>query len=268
MKIGNKIFDTEQKCYVMGILNVTPDSFSDGGKWNSLDAALKHTEEMIAQGADIIDIGGESTRPGHQQISEAEEIERVVPVIEAVRSRFDIPISVDTYKSKVARPAIEAGADLLNDIWGLKYDPEMAKLVAETKVACCLMHNREQADYQDFMKEFLQDLGESIKIAEEAGIAEDKIILDPGVGFGKTYELNLEVIREISQMHQYGYPILLGTSNKSMIGNALDLPTEERLEGTLATTAFGVLHGCAFVRVHRIRENKRVIRMIEAIMGR
>lgn len=252
----------------MGILNVTPDSFSDGGKWNSLDAALKHTEEMIAEGADIIDIGGESTRPGHQQISEAEEIERVVPVIEAVRSRFDVPISVDTYKSKVARPAIAAGADLLNDIWGLKYDPEMAKLVAETKVACCLMHNRKQADYQDFMKEFLQDVGESIKIAEEAGIAEDKIILDPGVGFGKTYELNLEVMREISQMHQYGYPILLATSNKSVIGNALDLPTEERLEGTLATTAFGVIHQCSFIRVHRVRENRRVIQMIEAIMGR
>lgn len=252
----------------MGILNITPDSFSDGGKWNSLDAALKHTEDMIAQGADIIDIGGESTRPGHQQISEQEEIDRVVPIIEAVRGRFDIPISVDTYKSKVARPAIEAGADLLNDIWGLKYDPDMAKLVAETKVACCLMHNREQADYQDFMKEFLQDMGESIKIAQEAGIAEDKIILDPGVGFGKTYELNLEVMREISQMHQYKYPILLGTSNKSVIGNALDLPTEERLEGTLATTAFGVIHHCAFVRVHRVRENKRVIQMIEAIMGR
>lgn len=268
MKIGNKIFDTKRKCYLMGILNVTPDSFSDGGKWNSLDAALKHTEDMIAQGADIIDIGGESTRPGHQQISDQEEIERVAPVIEAVRRRFDIPISVDTYKSKVARPAIEAGADLLNDIWGLKYDPEMARLVSKTKVACCLMHNREQADYQDFMKEFLQDMGESIRIAEEAGIAKDKIILDPGVGFGKTYELNLEVMREISQMHQYGYPILLGTSNKSVIGSALDLPTGERLEGTLATTAFGVIHQCAFIRVHQVRENKRVIQMIEAILGR
>ncbi len=268
MKIGNKIFHTERKCYLMGILNVTPDSFSDGGKWNSLDAALKHTEDMIAQGADIIDIGGESTRPGHQQIPDQEEIERVAPVIEAVRSRFDIPISVDTYKSRVARPAIEAGADLLNDIWGLKYDPDMARLAAETKVACCLMHNRKQADYQNFMKEFLHDMGESIRIAEEAGIAEDKIILDPGVGFGKTYEQNLEVMREISQMHQYGYPILLGTSNKSVIGNALDLPMGERLEGTLATTAFGVIHQCAFIRVHQVRENKRVMQMIEAIMGR
>ena len=268
MKIGNRVFDTERKCYIMGILNVTPDSFSDGGRWDSMDKALAHTEEMIAEGADIIDIGGESTRPGHTQITVQEEIDRVAPVIEAVRRRFDIPISVDTYKSGVAREAIRAGADLLNDIWGLKYDPDMAKVVAESGVACCLMHNREKAEYRDFMKEFLQDLAESVRIAEEAQIAEDKIILDPGVGFGKTYEMNLEVIRELSQMHQYGYPILLGTSNKSVIGNALDLPTGERLEGTLATTVIGVMHHCAFVRVHQVRENKRVIQMTEAIMGR
>ncbi len=268
MKIGNRVFDTERKCYIMGILNVTPDSFSDGGRWDSMDKALAHTEEMIAEGADIIDIGGESTRPGHTQITVQEEIDRVVPVIEAVRRRFDIPISVDTYKSQVAKEAIRAGADLLNDIWGLKYDPDMARVVAESGVACCLMHNREKAEYRDFMKEFLQDLAESVRIAEEAQIAEDKIILDPGVGFGKTYEMNLEVIRELSQMHQYGYPILLGTSNKSVIGNALDLPTGERLEGTLATTVIGVMHHCAFVRVHQVRENKRVIQMTEAIMGR
>lgn len=268
MRIGNRTFDTEQKCYIMGILNVTPDSFSDGGRWNSMDKALKHTEEMIDQGADIIDVGGESTRPGHVQITEQEEIDRVVPVIEAVRSRFDIPISVDTYKSKVAKPAIEAGADLVNDIWGLKYDADMAKIIADAKVACCLMHNREKAEYQNFMRDFLQDLGESVKIAEDAGIAEDKIILDPGVGFGKTYEMNLEVIREISQMHQYGYPVLLGVSNKSVIGNALDLPTGERLEGTLATTVIGVMNHCSFIRVHQIRENRRAIQMTEAIMGR
>ena len=268
MKIGTKIFDTKQKCYIMGILNVTPDSFSDGGKWDSLDKALRHTEEMIGEGADIIDIGGESTRPGHVQITDQEEIDRVVPVIEAVRSRFDIPISVDTYKSKVAQAAIGAGADLLNDIWGLKYDPDMAKVVAQAGVACCLMHNREKPEYGNFMTEFLQDLGESVRIAEAAGIAEDKIILDPGVGFGKTYEMNLEVIREIHQMHQYGYPVLLGTSNKSVIGNALDLPMGERLEGTLATTVIGVMNQCAFVRVHQVRENRRVIQMTEAIMGR
>ncbi len=268
MIIGNKTFDTKQKCYIMGILNVTPDSFSDGGKWDSLDKALAHTEEMIRQGADIIDVGGESTRPGHVQITDQEEIDRVTPVIEAVRGRFDVPISVDTYKSKVAKAAIAAGADLVNDIWGLKYDPDMAKTIADAKVACCLMHNREKAAYADFMKDFLTDLGESVKIAEDAGIAEDKIILDPGVGFGKTYEMNLEVIREISQMHQYGYPILLGTSNKSVIGNALDLPTGERLEGTLATTVIGVMNHCSFIRVHQIQENKRAIQMTEAIMGR
>ena len=244
MKIGSRIFDTNRKCYVMGILNVTPDSFSDGGKWNTLDRALQHTQDMIDQGADIIDVGGESTRPGHVQISEQEEIDRVVPVIEAVNSRFDIPISVDTYKSKVAEPAIRTGT------------------------ACCLMHNREKADYQHFMKEFIEDLGESVRIAEKAGIAEDKIILDPGVGFGKTYEHNLEVMRELSQMHQYGYPVLLGTSNKSVIGLALDLPAEERLEGTLATTAVGVMNHSAFVRVHRVLENKRVNQMTEAIMDR
>lgn len=268
MKIGSRTFDTVRKCYVMGILNVTPDSFSDGGKWNTMDQALRHTEDMIAEGADIIDVGGESTRPGHVQITEQEEIDRVVPVIEAINSRFDVPISVDTYKSKVAKLAIEAGADLVNDIWGLKYDPDMAKLIAETGTACCLMHNREKAEYQDFMKEFIHDLGESVKIAEEAGIAEDKIILDPGVGFGKTYEQNLEVIREISQMHQYGYPVLLGTSNKSVIGLTLDLPADQRLEGTLATTVIGVMNNCAFVRVHRVLENKRAIQMAEAIMGR
>lgn len=268
MKIGSRTFDTVRKCYVMGILNVTPDSFSDGGKWNTMDQALRHTEDMIAEGADIIDVGGESTRPGHVQITEQEEIDRVVPVIEAINSRFDVPISVDTYKSKVAKLAIEAGADLVNDIWGLKYDPDMAKLIAETGTACCLMHNREKAEYQDFMKEFIHDLGESVKIAEEAGIAEDKIILDPGVGFGKTYEHNLEVIREISQMHQYGYPVLLGTSNKSVIGLTLDLPADQRLEGTLATTVIGVMNNCAFVRVHRVLENKRAIQMAEAIMGR
>ncbi len=268
MIIGNKTFDTKQKCYIMGILNVTPDSFSDGGKWDSLDKALAHTEEMIRQGADIIDVGGESTRPGHVQITDQEEIDRVTPVIEAVRGRFDVPISVDTYKSKVAKAAIAAGADLVNDIWGLKYDPDMAKTIADAKVACCLMHNRKKAEYADFMKDFLTDLGESVKIAEDAGIAEDKIILDPGVGFGKTYEMNLEVIREISQMHQYGYPILLGTSNKSVIGNALDLPTGERLEGTLATTVIGVMNHCGFIRVHQIQENKRAIQMTEAIMGR
>ena len=192
MKIGNRIFETEKHTYVMGILNVTPDSFSDGGKFNCLNLALAHVEQMIAEGADIIDIGGESTRPGHQQITEEEEIQRIVPVVTQVKSRFDIPISVDTYKEKVARACLEAGADLVNDIWGLKYDRDMAGLISQTKAACCLMHNRKEANYHNFMEEMKSDLQETLEIAREAGIAEDKIILDPGVGFGKTSENNLE----------------------------------------------------------------------------
>lgn len=268
MRIGNRGFDVDKHTYIMGILNVTPDSFSDGGKWNDEDAALKHAEEMIEEGADIIDIGGESTRPGYTLLSDEEEIARVVPVIQAVKSCFDIPVSVDTYKSHVARAALEAGADLVNDIWGLKYDQELAGVIAEYQVPCCLMHNRREADYQDFMKDMLQDLRETISIAKKAGIPDQNIILDPGVGFGKTYENNLEAINRLEHMHELGYPILLGTSRKSVIGLTLDLPASERLEGTLATTVIGVMKKAAFVRVHDIRANARIIKMTEAITGR
>lgn len=268
MRIGNRDFDVDKHTYIMGILNVTPDSFSDGGKWNDEDAALKHAEEMIEEGADIIDIGGESTRPGYTLLSDEEEIARVVPVIQAVKSRFDIPVSVDTYKSHVARAALEAGADLVNDIWGLKYDQELAGVIAEYQVPCCLMHNRREADYQDFMKDMLQDLRETISIAKKAGIPDQNLILDPGVGFGKTYENNLEAINRLEHMHELGYPILLGTSRKSVIGLTLDLPASERLEGTLATTVIGVMKKAAFVRVHDIRANARIIKMTEAITGR
>lgn len=266
MQIGNQYFDTEHETYIMGILNVTPDSFSDGGKWNTLDAALSHTEQMIQEGAAIIDVGGESTRPGYTRISDEEEIERTAPVIEAIKERFDIPISIDTYKSRVAGVAVAAGADLINDIWGLKYDAKMAQLIAETKVACCLMHNRNNTDYTDFMEDMLSDLRETITLAKQAGIAEDKIILDPGVGFGKTYENNLTAVHEVGRMHELGYPVLLGTSRKSVVGLTLDVPKEERLEGTLVTTVFGVQQGCAFVRVHDVRENYRAIRMTQAIL--
>lgn len=268
MRIGNRDFDVDKHTYIMGILNVTPDSFSDGGKWNDEDAALKHAEEMIEEGADIIDIGGESTRPGYTLLSDEEEIARVVPVIQAVKSRYDIPVSVDTYKSHVARAALEAGADLVNDIWGLKYDKELAGVIAEYQVPCCLMHNRREADYQDFMEDMLQDLRETISIAKKAGIPDQNLILDPGVGFGKTYENNLEAINRLERMHELGYPILLGTSRKSVIGLALDLPASERLEGTLATTVMGVMKKAAFVRVHDIRANARIIKMTEAITGR
>lgn len=279
MKIGNKEFDTDNKTYVMGILNVTPDSFSDGGKYNSLDRALKHVEEMIADGMDIVDIGGESTRPGYTLISEEEEIERVVPVIRAVKENFDIPISLDTYKAEVAQAGIAAGADLINDIWGLKYKKEwngetgagchskMAEVLAKTNVPCCLMHNREEANYVNYMEDVKADLRQTIAIAKQAGIAKDKIILDPGVGFGKTYENNLEIINSLEQLEELGYPVLLGTSRKSVIGLTLDLPASERVEGTVVTTVFGVLKGCAFVRVHDIKENVRAIKMAEAILN-
>ena len=266
MKIGSKEFDFKNHCYIMGILNVTPDSFSDGGKWNDMDAALKHTEEMIADGLDILDIGGESTRPGYTLLSDEEEISRVVPVIEAVKSRFDVPISLDTYKSKVAQAGIAAGADLINDIWGCKYDPNMANVIAQSGATCCLMHNRNEAVYNDYLNDVLADLAECVRIAKEAGVTDDKIILDPGIGFGKTYEHNLELMNHVEILHKLGYPVLLGTSRKSMIGLTLDLPATERVEGTLVTTVMGVMKGCGIVRVHDIKENKRAITMTEKLL--
>lgn len=267
MKIGNRIFDTDHNTYIMGILNVTPDSFSDGGKWNQKDAALKHTEEMIREGADIIDIGGESTRPGYTLLPDEEEMERVLPMIEMVKANFDIPVSIDTYKSRVAEVAIKAGADLVNDIWGLKYDEKLAEVIAKYDVACCLMHNRKEAVYENFIEDMLNDLRDTVAIAKKAGIADDKIMLDPGVGFGKTYEHNLEAISHLERLHELSYPILLGTSRKSVIGNTLNLPASERVEGTLVTTVFGVQKKAAFIRVHDIKENKRAILMTKAILG-
>ena len=247
----------------MGILNVTPDSFSDGGKFNQIDAALKHAEEMIRDGADVIDIGGESTRPwGYTKISDEEETGRVVPVIEAVKKEFGIPISVDTYKSGVAEAAAQAGADLINDIWGLKYDPHMSEVIAKSGLACCLMHNRDNTE------DMKQDLRETIALAKAAGIADDKIILDPGVGFAKSYENNLEVIRRLKEFNELKYPVLLGTSRKSVIGLTLDLPAAERVEGTIVTTVMAVEAGCMFVRVHDVKENHRAIQMAEAILDR
>lgn len=266
MRIGNHEFDIKNDTYIMGILNVTPDSFSDGGRFNQLDAALAHTKQMIEEGATIIDVGGESTRLGYTKISDEEEIGRVVPVIRAIKEQFDIPVSIDTYKSAVAEAAIEAGADLVNDIWGLKYDPKMADVIARHDVACCLMHNRDNMDYNDFMEDMLNDLRETIAIAKKAGIADDKIMLDPGVGFAKSYENNLVAIREVGRLHELGYPILLGTSRKSVVGLTLDTTKDERVEGTMVTTVYGVQQHCAFVRVHDVKENMRAIRMTYAIM--
>ena len=300
MRIGSREFDVKNGVYVMGILNVTPDSFSDGGKWNRMDRALWHVEEMLAEGMDILDIGGESTRPGSDYSMPAEEeLERVLPCIEAVKARFDVPVSLDTYKSQVAEAGIRAGADLVNDIWGVKWDAGMARVIAEHDAACCLMHNRraagqeadaagaggsnavsggggdsaargqhhaDQYGYGNFLEDVKADLAESVELARQAGIGEDRIILDPGVGFAKSYEQNLRIIHHLECLGELGYPVLLGTSRKSVVGLTLDLPVTQRLEGTLATTVMGVLKGCTFVRVHDVKENVRAIRMTQAIL--
>ncbi|MCD8381164.1 MAG: dihydropteroate synthase [Lachnospiraceae bacterium] len=272
MIIGKRKFDFGTHTYIMGILNVTPDSFSDGGSYNTLDAALKQAERLQNTGCDILDIGGESTRPGHTKLSDEEEIERVAPVIEAVKKNFDLPVSLDTYKYKVARAGLEAGADLINDIWGLRYDEgQMARLIAEYDAACCLMHNRNHTNYENLIPDIVMDLQITLDIAQKAGIAENKIILDPGVGFGKTYEQNLEVLahlRNLSDPELGGldFPWLLGASRKSVIGLTLDLPVSEREEGTLVTTVMAVEAGWQFVRVHDAEKNARAIRMTEAIL--
>lgn len=266
MLIGGKGFD-KNHTYIMGILNVTPDSFSDGGTHNTLDAALTHAEKMIAEGADIIDIGGESTRPGYIQISDEEEIDRVAPVIEGIKSRFDIPVSLDTYKSGVAKAGIKSGADLINDIWGLMYDENMGRVIAENEVACCLMHNRKERDYSNFSEDFVTDISKIIYTATKAGISEDRIILDPGIGFAKNTEENLWVLKNMDLLNHFNIPWLLGASRKSVIGNTLNLPVNERLEGTLATTAMAVNKGASFVRVHDCLANKRLIDMMEAIIN-
>ena len=266
MRLGNREFNLGERTYIMGILNVTPDSFSDGGKFNSIEAALKQTEKLINDGADIIDIGGESTRPDAKFVGVEEEIKRVVPVIKAIKEKFDIPISIDTYKSETAKAAIEAGADIINDIWGFKKDKGMAKLCAEKNVPCILMHNRDNVEYTDIMKDMKQDLIESINIALDAGVKRENIILDPGIGFAKSLEENLKVMNNIEKIKELGFPILLGTSRKSMIGLTLNLPKDERLEGTLATTVLGITKGCEFIRVHDIKENKRVCVMTDSIL--
>ena len=266
MKIGNHEFDVKNECYIMGILNVTPDSFSDGGKWNDRDRALAHTKQMIGEGAAIIDIGGESTRPGHVQISIQEEIDRVVPMIRMVKENFDIPVSIDSYKGDVVEAALEAGADLVNDIWGLKYDPKVAQLIAQHQVPCCLMHNRDNTNYRSYLEDVQADLQECLALAEKAGIRREQIILDPGVGFGKTYEQNLQIIHHMEKITAMGYPVLLGTSRKSVIGLTLDLPADQRVEGTLVTTVLGVEKGASFIRVHDVKENYRAMRMTQAIL--
>lgn len=266
MKIGQRIFSIGERTYLMGILNVTPDSFSDGGRHSRLDLALEHAMQMIRDGADIIDVGGESTRPDYTMISAEEEIERVVPVIEAIRKETNVPISIDTYKSRVAEAACKAGADLVNDIWGLKYDPDMAGIVSKYNVAACIMHNRKTKEYQDFLPDFMKDMEESLKIAGKVGISPDRIMVDPGIGFAKTYEMNLYLLNHLEELRKLGYPVLLGASRKSVIGLTLNEPVNNRLEGTIAASVVAVMKGCHFIRVHDVRENFRAVRMAEAIL--
>ena len=241
MNIGKYNFDLEKEPVIMGILNVTPDSFSDGGKFNNLDAALKHTEEMIKDGAKIIDVGGESTRPGYTLISDEEEIGRVVPVIEAIKKNFDIAVSLDTYKTKVAEAGVKAGCDMINDVWGFKYgERDMADLVAKTGVAACVMHNKNVITYNDFVNDVVNELKESVEIAHKAGVKDSQIVLDPGVGFAKDYEQNLLIIKHVDKLLELGYPVLLGTSRKSVIGLTLDVDKNDRMAGTVATTVMGL----------------------------
>ena len=266
MRIGNKEFNIGERTYIMGILNVTPDSFSDGGKFNEIEAAVAQAKKLVEDGADIIDIGGESTRPGAEYVTEEEEIKRVVPIIKAIKEQLDVIISIDTYKSKTAEEAVKAGADIINDIWGAKYDKNIAKVAAKYNVPIILMHNRQPKPYENLMKDVVADLQESIDIAIEAGVKKENIILDPGIGFAKTYEENLIVMNNCEIIKEIGYPVLLGTSRKSMIGLTLNLPVNERVEGTLATTVMGIMKGLEFVRVHDVLENKRVAVMTDAIL--
>lgn len=227
---------------------------------------MAQAERMLQEGADILDVGGESTRPGHVQIGDEEEIRRVVPVIQELKKRYDVPVSIDTYKSAVAEAALMAGADLLNDIWGFRYDERCAKLAAEYDAAVCLMHNRDNTEYDNFMQEVVEDLQSSLAIAEKYGVRKEKIMLDPGVGFGKTLEQNLTVMNHLEDIVALGYPVLLGTSRKSMIGLTLDLPVEKREEGTIATSVIGAMKGCEYVRVHDVEKNVRALRMTDAIL--
>ncbi|MGG4397461.1 dihydropteroate synthase [Paenibacillus thiaminolyticus] len=258
-----------QRTLIMGILNVTPDSFSDGGRYNRVDAALWHAKEMLEAGADIIDIGGESTRPGHQPVGQEEELERVLPVIEALRRELpQAPISVDTYKAEVARQALEAGAHIMNDIWGCKKEPEMAHVAARYGCPLILMHNRPERRYDRFVEEVKADLLASVALAKAAGVKDDQIWLDPGIGFAKTGEDNLVLMSHLDELCALGYPLLLGTSRKKFIRDTLQLPVDDVVEGTAATVALGIAQGCQIVRVHDVASIARTARMCDAVLYR
>ena len=265
MIIRNQSFDLHRETYIMGILNLTPDSFYDGNRHATFDKALVQAEKMIAEGADIIDVGGMSTRPGHEAIPPEEEIARVVPVIREIRARFSIPLSIDTYRSQVAEAALDAGADMVNDVWGLLHDEgQMAKTIARHNIPCCLMHNN-TANVTS-VEAVLTGLRHSVAHARACGIDPSNIILDPGIGFAKDPPLNLRVVKEIGSFAALDYPLLLGVSRKSLIGYALDLPVQERLEGSLAIAAYALQAAhIAFLRVHDVKEHVRTVRMLQAI---
>ena len=250
------MFDYGKKTYIMGILNVTPDSFSDGGDFTNVEIALKHAKDMVDEGADIIDLGGESTRPGHKFVSAQEEIKRIVPVISRLKEEINVPISVDTYKSEVAKEALELGVDMINDVWGLTYDEDMAEVIGKYDASVCIMHNQEGSEYdKDIMESIKEFLQNSIDKALKAGIKKEKIVLDPGIGFGKTFEQNLEVLRRLDELKDLGYPVLLGTSRKSVLGNIVNTKPKDRVDATVATTVLGIRDGVDIVRVHDVKEN-------------
>ncbi|HJF31487.1 MAG TPA: dihydropteroate synthase [Sporosarcina psychrophila] len=268
-RFGNTEMDFKKETVIMGILNVTPDSFSDGGKYGRIDIALKHADEMLRNGAKIIDVGGESTRPGHVPISFEEELERTIPVVKALTKELGCTVSIDTYKAGVAEEAILAGAQIINDIWGAKREPYIADVAAKYNVPIILMHNREKAEYEgDFMDEVITDLQESVEIAVAAGVAQDNIWLDPGIGFARNAIQNVWTMQGLDRISEMGYPVLLGTSRKSLIGNVLGLPVEERLEGTGATVCYGIEHGCHIMRVHDVKEVARMAKMMDVLTGK
>jgi len=267
---GGITLELGRRTLVMGILNVTPDSFSDGGRYMAVDAAVAHAAKMVEAGADILDIGGESTRPGHETVPADEEIRRVIPVIRAVREALPhVPLSIDTYKAVTARKALEAGAHIINDVWGLTADPEMARTAAEFGCPVVISHNRrETGGYADIAREVSADLLSSVRMAEGAGVDPYNIWLDPGIGFAKEYEDNLDMMGRLAELVRLGYPVLLGTSRKRFIRHALDLPVDDVVEGTAATVALGIAQGCQIVRVHDVDRIARTVRMTDAILYR
>lgn len=282
LHIGGRLFKWGERTYIMGVVNVTPDSFSGDGLGDDVEMAVAQAERMVEDGADLIDVGGESTRPGSEPVTAEEELRRVLPVVEALSRRGDVPVSIDTYRSEVAIEALEAGASLINDVWGFRMDPQLGSIAARYEVPVVLMHNRSRpkdavqterlgsryqgVEYDDLMGDILRELRQSIDLALEAGVERHMIIVDPGIGFGKTVEQNLGVMANLSELKVLGRPVLLGPSRKSFVGYTLNLPPEERVEGTAAAVAVGIANGADIVRVHDVKEMARVARMTDAIV--